>query len=91
MSSITLELDDEAAKLVEMAAHAENKAVSIWLREHIRREATRALRLAAMEVEARDNGYPPGWLDLFGSLADDPAFDAPLRTPTRCIEALEAD
>jgi hypothetical protein len=87
MSTITLELEDEAVRLVELAARAENKPVPAWLREHIHREATRALRLAALEAEARRNGYPPGWLDLFGSLAADVAFDAPLRTPPRPVEA----
>lgn len=91
MSTITLELEDEAVKLVELAARAENKPVPAWLREHIRQEATRTLRLAALEAEARHNGYPPDWLGLYGSLAADPAFDAPLRTPPRAVEALDAD
>jgi hypothetical protein len=91
MSTMMLELEDEALELVERAAHAENKPVPTWLREHIQREAERALRLAALEAEASRNGYPSGWLGLYGSLADDLAFDAPPRTPPRPVEALDAD
>jgi hypothetical protein len=32
-----------------------------------------------METEAEANGYPPGWLKLFGSIDDD-TFAAPART-----------
>ncbi len=91
MSTITVELEDEAVKLVELAAHAENKPVPAWLREHIQREAARILRLAALDAQALRIGYPPGWLDLYGSLADDLTFDAPPRTPPRPVEALDTD
>jgi len=50
-----------------------------------------AASLAAMEACAVANGYPPGWLTLFGSLADDDTFAAPPRGTTRPVETLNAD
>ena len=91
MSTLIIELEDEAVNLVKRAADAENKPVPTWLREHIHREAARSLRLAALEADARRNGYPPGWLDPYGSLADDPDFDAPLRTPSRPVDSLDTE
>jgi hypothetical protein len=42
------------------------------------------LHIAALEAEAEAeaNGYPPGWLKLFGSIDDD-TFVAPARTATK--------
>lgn len=41
-----------------------------------------------LEAEAGRNGYPPGWLELYGLLAGDSAFEAPHRAPPRLVEAL---
>ena len=41
-----------------------------------------------METEAEANGYPPGWLKLFGSI-DDASFDSPARIATRDIESFD--
>jgi hypothetical protein len=44
-----------------------------------------------MEGRALANGYPPGWLTLFGSLADDERFAAPNRSATRPVASLNGD
>jgi len=76
---------------VEEAAKREHKSLSEWVKERVRPELDRVSVLAAMESRAIANGYPAGWLTLFGSLADDESFEAPSRSPTRPVqgEALE--
>ena len=54
-------------------------------------EADRAAALAAIEARAVANGYPPGWLTLFGSLADDNTFAAPPRGATRPVGSFKGD
>jgi hypothetical protein len=73
MSTLTLELDNALAHSLEVSARREDKPVATWARER--------LYLAAMETEAEINGYPPGWLKLFGSIEDD-TFFAPARNET---------
>jgi len=74
MSTLTLELDNTLARSLEESARREHKPVAAWARER--------LQLAAMENEAEANGYPPGWLKLFGSIDDD-SFAPPSRGATR--------
>ncbi|OYW28193.1 MAG: hypothetical protein B7Z47_06015 [Chthoniobacter sp. 12-60-6] len=74
MSTLTLELDSALAHSLEESARREHKPVAAWARER--------LHIAAMETEAEANGYPPGWLKLFGSIDDD-TFTAPDRTATK--------
>ena len=67
MSTLTLELDSTLARSLEESARREDKPVAAWARER--------LRIAAMETEAEANGYPSGWLKLFGSI-EDASFEA---------------
>ncbi len=74
MSTLTLEIDASLARAMEVSARREHMAVTAWAKER--------LRIAALETEAEANGYPSGWLKLFGSI-DDSSFDAPVRSATR--------
>jgi hypothetical protein len=80
MSTLTLELDSTLAQSLEESARREHKPVAAWARER--------LRIAAMETEAEANGYPPGWLKLFGSI-DDNTFTAPIRTAAKPAAPLD--
>ena len=80
MSTLTLELDNHLAQSLEESARREHKPLATWARER--------LRLAAMETEAEANGYPPGWLKLFGSIEDD-TFAPPSRSATRPVAELD--
>ena len=91
MSTLTIQLDDELAHHVEESARREHKSVSEWIKERVKPEADRASTLAAMEARALANGYPPGWLTLFGSLADDETFTAPARGAARPVEHRNGD
>jgi hypothetical protein len=89
MATITIDLDDELARHVEDAARREHKSVSEWIKERVRPQGDRAGILAAMEARALANGYPPGWITLYGSLADDNSLVAPARSGTRPVTGLE--
>lgn len=78
MPTLTVHLEDDLARHVEESARREHKSVSEWIKERLKADA-----IVAMEARALANGYPPGWLTLFGSLANDDAFAAPERTETR--------
>ena len=80
MSTLTLELDSTLVRSMEESARREHKPLAAWAREH--------LRIAVMETEAEANGYPTGWLKLFGSI-DDASFDSPARIATRDIESFD--
>jgi hypothetical protein len=43
-----------------------------------------------METKAEANGYPPGWLRLFGSIEDE-TFVAPSRSEARPVAALDLE
>ncbi len=75
---------------VEESARREHKSVSEWVKERVQ-QADRAGILAAMEARALANGYPPGWLTLYGSLADEEKFVAPPRRGNRSVTGLELD
>src|SRR5258706_15682382 len=70
MAMLTIDLEDEIARHVEESARREHKSVSDWVKERLKPENDPAAALAAMESRAIANGYPPGWLTLFGSLAE---------------------
>ncbi len=91
MATLTIELEDALARHVEESARREHKSVSEWVKERVTPEADRAALIAAMEARAKANGYPPGWLTLFGSLADDDTFAGPGRGPTRPVDSLNGD
>lgn len=76
MATLTIQLEDDVARRVEESARREHKSVADWIRE-------RVAALSAMEERAAANGYPTGWLSLFGSLAEDETFTAPTRGATR--------
>ena len=53
-------------------------------------EANSAAILAALEERALAGGYPPGWITLYGSLADDESFMAPARSGVRPVAPLDS-
>ena len=83
MATLTIQLEDDLDRAAEESARREHKSVSEWVKERVKPGADRGAALAAMEATARANGYPPGWLALFGSLADEEAFAAPPRGTVR--------
>jgi hypothetical protein len=83
MATLTIHLEDDLARYVEESARHEHKSVSEWVKDRVKPETDLAATLAALEARAIANGYPPGWLTLFGSLADDESFTAPPRGATR--------
>jgi hypothetical protein len=91
MATLTIHLEDDLARYVEEAARREHKSVSEYVGERVKPGADRAAILADMEARAVANGYPPGWLTLFGSLAGDESFVAPNRGPTRAAGPLNGD
>ncbi len=91
MATLTIQLEDDLARQVEEFARREHKSVSEWFKDRVRTETDRAAALATMEARAVANGYPPGWLTLFGSLADDATFAAPPRSTPRPVERLNSD
>jgi len=91
MATLTIYLEDDLARYVEEAAQREHKSISAWVGERVKPGADRAGILADMETRAVANGYPPGWLTLFGSLAGDENFVAPSRSPTRAVGDLDGD
>ena len=88
MATLTIHIEDEVARHIEESARREHMSVSDWIKERVKPEADRAAVLAEMESRAISNGYPPEWLKLFASLADDDTFAAPSRTSTRPVEPL---
>jgi len=91
MATITIDLDDDLARHVEESARREHKSVSEWVKERVQPQADRAGILAAMEARALANGYPPCWITLYGSLADDESFVAPARSGNRSMTGLDLD
>lgn len=91
MATLTIHMNDSLVRYVEEAARREHKSVSTWVEERVRPETDRFALIAAMEARAAANGYPPGWLTLFGSLAGDDALAAPERRPTRAVDPLNGD
>lgn len=89
MATLTINLNDDLARHVEESARREHKSVSEWVTERVRPGADRAAFLAALVERARANGYPPDWITLFGSLADDESFVAPPRGETRPTTPLD--
>ncbi len=89
MTTITIQLDDALARHVEESARREHKSVSDWVTERVKPEADRAAIFAALEARALENGYPAGWITLYGSLADDERFAAPARSGVRPLTGLD--
>lgn len=91
MATLTLELEDGLVRRMEELARREHKSLSEWVAERVITGLDRADTLADMEARAVANGYPPGWLALFGSLADDEHFDTPARSKARVVPNLNGD
>jgi len=91
VATLTIELEDDLAHEVEEFARREHKSISEWFKDRVRAETERADALAAMEARAVANGYPPGWLTLFGSLVDDATFAGPPRSAPRPVKRLNGD
>jgi hypothetical protein len=89
MTTITIDLDDDLARHVEESARREKKSVSDWVKERVKSEAVGTAALAALEARALANGYPPGWITAYGSLADDESFVAPPRSASRAVTGLD--
>jgi len=53
--------------------------------------ATLTAHFHTMEARALANGYPPGWITLYGSLADDESLIAPARGACRSMTELDLD
>ena len=83
MKTLTLKIDNALAGAMERSAKRERKDLGRWAMER--------LKLAAMEDTANANGYPDGWLKLFGSVPDDDRFEAPKRVAARRVNPLETD
>jgi hypothetical protein len=88
MATLTIHLEDDLARYVEEAARRERKSISVWVGERVKPGGDRTAILTEMEKRAVANGYPAGWLTLFGSLADDDSFAAPDRNSTRAVDDL---
>ncbi|MBI2946678.1 MAG: hypothetical protein HYY23_03470 [Verrucomicrobia bacterium] len=71
MSTLTLNLDDDDARLVAQAAQAANQPLEQWLRENICRAAERAVSHAET-VATRVSPLHPG------AMKPAPDFNAPL-------------
>ncbi len=91
MATLTINLKADLVRHVEESARREHKSISEWIEERVKPEADRAAAIAAMEACAVANGYPPGWLTLFGSLADDDTFAAPPRGTIRPLDCHSAN
>jgi hypothetical protein len=84
MSTLTIELDNALASELEASAKRESKPVPVWAAERLR-------MAAAMEATAAANGYPVGWLNLFGSISEDERFKAPERRSTPDVNGFEME
>jgi len=83
MATLTLEIDNALAEVLASSAKREHKPLERWVTER--------LELAAMEETALANGYPAGWLKLFGAISDEDGFGSPPRTPMRPVEPLNLE
>jgi hypothetical protein len=89
MATLTISLHDDVARFVEESALREHKSPSEWVQEHVASEADRAKRGGAKDVATPSTAYPPDWVALFGSLADDESFVAPSRAASRPVNELQ--
>ncbi len=71
MSTLTIQLDDDAARLVAEAAQASKQPVESWLRESICQAAARAVNGAKSAIHRVSPLHP-------GAMQPAPDFNAPL-------------
>lgn len=91
MTTFKIQLDDNLARHVQESAKREQKTISQWVTERVRPEADRAAILAELEARGMAQGYPAGWMTLYGSLADDESFVAPKRSEARPVASLDQE
>ena len=85
MTTLTIELPDEAARLAAEKASRAHMTLAEWIRVRI---AGRRRTVVASERDAL--GYPLGWFErTAGSLADVGDFLAPDDPPAKPISPLE--
>jgi len=89
MTILTINLADDLARHIEESARREQKSVSEWVGERVKPGADSAAALAALEARCLSNGYPPNWLSLYGSLANDESFVAPERNGSKPVSTLD--
>jgi hypothetical protein len=82
-ATLTLDLDPVVAAALEESARREHKAVQRWAAER--------LALAAMEDATAANGYPAGWMKLFGAVDDADGFESPARGGVRPVEPMTSE
>ena len=71
MSTLSIDLDDDAARLVQEAAKSVNQPLEHWLRESICQAAARTIRRAPMGTRRIAPLHP-------GAMQPTPDFNAPL-------------
>lgn len=71
MSTLRIDLDDDAARLVQSAAAAQNRSIEDWLREKIQEAAARAVG-NAQPTQPRISPLHPG------AMQPSPDFNEPL-------------
>ena len=71
MSTVTIQLDDDAARLVQAAARAMNQPLEHWLQETIRQMAERTVNGAKAAARRVSPLHP-------GAMQAAPDFNAPL-------------
>ncbi len=89
MTTITIRLSDEIARYVETSAQREHKSVSEWVEERIAPHDASTSSQSTDESHHLEDGYSQEWLALFGSLANDDSFVAPVRSESRPVCALD--
>ena len=85
MTTLTIELPDEAARLATEKARRAHLTLAEWVRVRI------AGRRRTREVAERDRlGYPPGWFErTCGSLAGVEDFREPADAPAAPVPPIE--
>ena len=71
MSTLTIKLDDELARLVEKAALVTNQPLDHWLRESISQAARRTVNVATAHLPRISPLHP-------GAMQPSPDFNSPL-------------
>ena len=85
MTTLTIELPDEAARQAEAEARRARVSVSEWI-------AARILgrRRPRADIARDDRGYPLGWFEqTHGSLADVQDLVPPADTPPEAVRSIE--